>query len=299
VQIGISRPPTPPHPTPDIDGAVIARHAEDLGFESIFYGEHPIRPVGQPGQGVHADGIPFFQDTLVMLARASALTSTIRVGGGVFLMPEHNPVQFAKELASLDFYSGGRLLIGVGVGWSQVECALLGGNWDRRWAQSIEAIQIMRRLWTEDTVEFDGEFYHLPPVQLFPKPASKPWPPFLLAGRGSRRSFERIIQHGDGWIPAFASAESLDQGPAHIESGRQLLDKMAADAGRDPASVHITAILRGPQLDGDLTQGNRIDKATLERFASAGVDRAAISLPTLTSEQDGREALERIAEAVF
>src|SRR4051812_49736767 len=87
MHIGISRPPTPPHPTPDVDGAAVAVVAEELGFESIFYGEHPIRPVDQPGQGVHADGIPFFQDTIVMLSRASAVTTRIKLGGGVFWYP--------------------------------------------------------------------------------------------------------------------------------------------------------------------------------------------------------------------
>jgi probable F420-dependent oxidoreductase len=295
VHVGISRPPTPPHPTADIDGAVVARLAEELGFESIFYGEHPIRPVGQEGQGVHADGVPFFQDTLVMLARASAMTSRIKLGGGVFLVPEHNPVQFAKELASLDFYSGGRLIVGAGVGWSRVECELLGGQWDRRWAQTRESIQIMKRLWSQDTAEYEGEFYSVPPVQLYPQPATRPWPPVLLAARGSARSFRRIVEYGDGWIPAFAGEDAVAQGPAHVEQGRRLLDRLAVEAGRDPASLQITAILRGPQVDGDLSPGQVVDRAVLRRFEAAGVDRAAISLPTLTCERDAREALERIA----
>ena len=196
---------------------MVARLAEELGFESIFYGEHPIRPVGQEGQGVHQDGVPFFQDTLVMLARASAMTSRIKLGGGVFLVPEHNPVQFAKELASLDFYSGGRLIVGAGVGWSRVECELLGGQWDRRWAQTRESIQIMKRLWSQDTAEYEGEFYSVPAVQLYPQPATRPWPPVLLAARGSARSFRRIVEYGDGWIPAFAGEGAVAEGPAHVE----------------------------------------------------------------------------------
>jgi probable F420-dependent oxidoreductase len=299
VLVGISRPPTPPYPTPDIDGAVVARYAEQLGFESIFYGEHPIRPVGQRGQGVHADGIPFFQDTLVMLARASALTTKIRLGGGIFLLPEHNPVQFAKELASLDFYGNGRLLVGVGVGWSQIECELLGGHWNRRWAQSIEAIQIMKRLWSEDTVEFEGEFFQVPPVQLYPQPATKPGPPILLAGRGTPLSFERMVAHADGWIPAFASQEGLEQGPAQIEEGRLLLDKLASEAGRDPATLQITAILRGPQVDGDLSAPTVVDRSMVSRYEAVGADRVAISLPTLLSEEDALHALEQIAEGVL
>ena len=299
MHIGISRPPTPPHPTPDVDGAVAARCAEDLGFESVFYGEHPIRPVDQAGQGVHAHGIPFFQDTLVMLARASAVTSRIRLGGGVFLIPQHNPVQFAKELASLDFYSGGRLIVGAGVGWSRTECEVLGGHFDRRWAQSVETIRIMKSLWSEETVSFDGEFYKVPPVQLFPQPASKPWPPVLIAGRPSERCLQRVVAAGDGWIPAYTTDEALRDGPAEVEEARRRIDRMCMSAGRDPSEIGITAILRGPQVDGDLGPPTVIGRDAVARFGSAGTDRVAISLPTLTSDKDAADALAQIAERVL
>ena len=108
MKIGLNRPvAAPDYPTPDVDCALLAVHAEKLGFESIFYGEHPIRPLDDPGRGVHSRGVPLYQDTLVGLTRAAAMTKTIKVGGGVFLMPEHNPIAFAKQLATLDHYSGG------------------------------------------------------------------------------------------------------------------------------------------------------------------------------------------------
>lgn len=303
MHIGISRPPTPPHPTPDIDAAVVARHAEALGFESILYGEHPIRPVDQPGHGVHAHGVPFFQDTLVALARISAATSKIKFGGGVFLIPEHNPVQFAKELASLDFYSGGRLIVGAGIGWSQVECELLGGHWDRRWAQSRESIQIMKLLWSQETVTYNGEFYNLPPVQLYPQPVNGIGPPVLIASLNAADpggAFARIVEFGDGWIPAFYTDDAVVEGPDIIRKGRATLTQMAQDAGRDPQTLQITAIIRGGQVDGDLGSGlHAVDASLLRRYEDAGVDRALISLPTITSEASAREALERIAELVL
>jgi probable F420-dependent oxidoreductase len=299
VQIGISRPPTPPYPVPDVDAAVVARHAEALGFESIFYGEHPIRPVGQAGMGVHADGVPFFQDTLVALARISAVTSTIKFGGGVFLFPQHNPVQFAKELASLDFYGGGRLLVGAGIGWSQVECELLGGHWDRRWAQTRETAQIMRRLWTQDTATYDGEIYQVPPVQLFPRPLSQPHPPILLGARPSERAFARIVDFADGWLPALVTPEEMAAGPDTVQAGRRRLDELARAAGRDPASLQITAIVRGPQVDGDVGAAGAVDRGLVEALGAAGADRVLVSLPTLTSESDAEAALGRIADAVL
>jgi probable F420-dependent oxidoreductase len=299
MKIGVSRPPTPRHPVPDVDGAVVAELAEDIGFESIFYGEHPIHPVDQPGSGVHAHGVPFFQDTLVMLARASAMTSRIKLGSGVFLIPEHNPVLFAKQLASLDHYSRGRLVVGAGVGWSRIECELLGGNFDRRWAQTCEAIQLMKRLWTEDTVQFRGEFFDVPPVRLFPQPASKPWPPVLLGAAPSERTFRRIVAVADGWIPAFVEPAAVEGAPSLLEKSRARLDTLAVEAGREPTTIQITAILRGPQVDGDLGPGQRVDRALVARLADAGVDRVAVSLRTIHGERDAREALAHIADDVL
>jgi probable F420-dependent oxidoreductase len=299
MQIGISRPPTPPYPIADVDAAIVARHAERLGFESLFYGEHPIRPVDQAGVGVHADGIPFFQDTLVALARISAVTTTLKFGGGVFLIPEHNPVQFAKELASLDFYSNGRLLIGAGIGWSRVECELLGGNWDRRWAQTRETVQIMRELWTKDTATFDGEFMSLPPVQLYPKPVTQPWPPVLLGTRPSEQGFARVVDFADGWLPALVSEDDLANGPQIIADGRRRLTELATQSGRDPAGLQIAVIVRGPQVDGDLGPAREVNRAMMLELGDAGADRVLISLPTITSEQDAERELSRIADAVL
>ncbi|SHN40187.1 TIGR03619 family F420-dependent LLM class oxidoreductase [Cryptosporangium aurantiacum] len=294
MHIGISRPQSPPHPIPDVDAAVVARHAEQLGFESVFYGEHPIRPVAQAGHAVHRDGVPFFQDTLVALSRISAATTTIRFGGGVFLVPEHNPVQFAKELASLDHYGRGRLLVGCGVGWSRVECELLGGHWDRRWAQTEESIKIMRRLWTQDTVTYDGEFYRVPPVQLFPKPAAVPHPPILIGAGASERTFTRIADYADGWLPAFVTREAAAGAAAVVAAGRRRLDQLAVEAGRDPAALQITAIARGLSRAGAPEL-----RARIAGLADAGADRVLISMPTVTSAQEAADALDRLAEAAF
>ncbi|MDO8731670.1 MAG: TIGR03619 family F420-dependent LLM class oxidoreductase [Actinomycetota bacterium] len=299
MRIGISRPPTPPYPAPDVDAAVVARRAEALGFESIFYGEHPIRPVDQPGVSVHADGVPFFQDTLVALARISAVTTTLKFGGGVFLIPEHNPVQFAKELASLDFYSGGRLLIGAGIGWSQVECELLGGHWDRRWRQTRETVEIMKLLWTQETTTYDGEIYTIPPVQLYPKPASRQGPPVLLGVRPSERGFARIVDYADGWLPALVSDDDLVNGPEIITHGRRRLTQLCVDAGRDPAELQISVIVRGPQVDGDLGPARIVNRSMVTELADAGADRILISLPTITNEQDAEKELNLIAAAVL
>jgi probable F420-dependent oxidoreductase len=287
MQIGISRPPTPEHPLVDVDAMVVAREAERLGFGLLLYGEHPIRPTDQPGTGVHREGVPFFQDTLVALARASAVTSSMRVGSGVFLVPGHNPVRFAKELASLDRYSGGRLLVGAGVGWSRVECELLGGNFDRRWAQTEEAISVMRALWTGEPVTHEGAFYTVPSVQCVPTPFSPLGPPVLLGG-GSDVTLRRVARFADGWMPAFVTRESIESGPAAVAAGRRRLEELADERGRDPDALQIVAIVRGDA-----------DRGLLARYEEASADAVAVSLPRVTTERDVVAALETIAAAAL
>jgi probable F420-dependent oxidoreductase len=247
MKIGISRPPTPQHPAIDLDAAIIGRQAERLGFDLVLYGEHPIRPLDQPGMGVHRDGVPFFQDTLVALARISAVTTSLRFGGGVFLAPEHNPVQWAKELASLDWYGDGRLVVGIGVGWSRTECELLGGNFDRRWAQTEEIVGIMRALWSGQPVSHEGEFFSIPLVQCVPTPMS-PRGPAILLGGGSDLTLRRAARFGDGWLPAFVTRDAIESGPVTVADGRRRLSALADERGRDPGSSRSSPSCAGTPI---------------------------------------------------
>lgn len=285
MKIGLSRPiSSPPFPHPDVDMALIARHAEGLGFDHIYYGEHPIRPLDDPGRGVHSHGVPLYQDTLVGLSRISGMTSNIKFGGGVFLMPEHNPIAFAKQLASLDLYSGGRLIVGLGTGWSEVEITLLGGRFDRRWDQMKEAVTIMKALWTQDNVSYDGEFWQVPPVLCYPQPAQKPHPPIMLGGM-HERLIDRIVDYADGWLAAFVTPETLAMGPDTIRDWRNKLNKKAIDNGRDPESIGIFAI-----VDGDVTRD------LVKRFEDASLERLAITIPPIKSADEGYNALDQIAK---
>ncbi len=306
MHIGLSRPPTPPPPLPDVDAAVVARIAEELGFESIFYGEHPITPVGDPGQSVHSHGVPFFQDTLVALARISAVTSRIRIGSGIFLVPQHHPVMLAKQLSSLDFYSGGRLIIGAGFGWSRVECEAMGGNFDRRFGQTREAIAVMKRLWSQDVAEYAGEFYSFPPVMMAPKPLQKPWPPVLLPGPmlhdgglpdrdRHAKAFGRIVDYADGWIPGFVGTASMEGGLAVIASGRAIMAELCAEKGRDPAELQTTVLLRTEVHDGDTAWPELASRDLIRRYEDLAVERVIVTIPTVTSEDHAREVLERMA----
>jgi probable F420-dependent oxidoreductase len=310
MHIGISRPPPPPEPWHDVDGALIAGAAEALGFESVFYGEHPIRPITGGAHQVHGAEIPYFQDTMVMLARASAVTTKIKLGSAVFLVPAHHPVLFAKQLASIDFYCGGRLIVGAGVGWNRIECEAMGGNFDRRWAQAKETIQIMRKLWTEEIVEFHGEFYDVPPISLAPKPKSTPWPPILLPGPSfnavepmdsprCKTAFNRIVQLGDGWIPFLAGMDQMKSGVQDIAEGRKVMNRLCEESGRNPGELQVTVILRTEIQDGDLRWPELVSKETLRRYADIGVERCLVTIPTITDDSKVHGVLERVADTIL
>ncbi|MBV8774288.1 MAG: LLM class F420-dependent oxidoreductase [Deltaproteobacteria bacterium] len=221
------------------DPAIVARRAEELGFASFWVPEHPILPVryssGYPGtpDGSIPPSVGIIADPLVALARASAVTSRIQLGTGVCLVPERNPLLLAKEIATLDYYSGGRFIFGIGAGWLKEETEIMGGDFAHRWSQTRDAVLAMKELWTRSESEYHGRFYNFPPVRSFPKPAAKPHPPVLLGG-SSKYVFKRIVEWGDGWLPTGVSLED-------IERGRATLSEMAVKAGRDPHSLNIIA----------------------------------------------------------
>ena len=132
-------------------------------------------------------------DPLIALARASAVTSTIKLGTSISLVPEHNPLLNAKQIATLDRMSNGRFIYGIGAGWLKEETEIMGGNFEHRWGQSREAILAMKELWTKDEAEFHGRFYDFPPVKCSPKPLQKPHPPVYWEGSHPGCS--------SGWLP--------------------------------------------------------------------------------------------------
>ena len=178
---------------PSIDMAVLAKRAEELGFESFWLPDHPIMPVNTSSQfPSSSDGViprPYGErvEPLVVLARASAVTSTIKLGTGVLLVPERNPLLLAKEIATLDKFSGGRFLFGIGAGWLKEETEIMGGNFPHRWTHTRESILAMKELWTKDEAEFHGTYVDFPPVRCYPKPAQIPYPPIFLGGNGEER----------------------------------------------------------------------------------------------------------------
>ena len=267
-----------------VDVAVMARRAEELGFASLWLPEHSILPVnsGTPWPG-SADGkIPKVYadivDPFVALGRASAVTTTLKLGTGICLGPERNPLLLAKEVATIDMYSKGRFQFGIGAGWLREETDIMGGDFAHRWAQTREAILAMKQLWTTVESEYHGKYYDFPPVYSFPGPAQRPHPPVLLGGM-AKNVFKRVVEYGDGWMPNRVT-------PEDVKKGRAKLDELADAAGRDPKSIQIMVF--GQQADRDL----------LKTLEEAGADSVAVRLET-ASEDEALNSLEKMAEAVF
>ncbi len=281
MNIGVSM----PLPAYTINAAFMASKAEELGFDSLWYGEHPVMPVesASPFPGSDDGVIPWtyshFADPYIALAQASGATSTIKLGTGITLVPERNPLVLAKEVATLDLLSGGRFLFGVGAGWNREETELLGGDFDHRWTQVREAVEAMKVLWTEEEAEFHGRYYDFPPVRCYPKPAQKPHPPVILGGM-ARNVLRRIVAWGDGWLPNRIT-------PERLREARAQLDALAGEAGRDPALLTITV------------SGQPADRDLIESLLEAGANGVVVRPEYMETEEEMGNELERIAEAVL
>jgi len=274
-----------PLPAYHVDVGFMAKKAEELGFESFWCAEHPFIPVHStsrfPGSedGVIPESYSHFVDPFVALARASGATKTIKLGTGIVLVPERHPLLLAKEISTLDLFSGGRFLFGIGAGWLREETQIMGGDFDHRWTQTRESILAMKELWTKPAAEFHGKYYDFPLVKSFPKPLQKPHPPVLLGG-SAKNILERIIAWGDGWLPNRVTPEKLRE-------GRATLDRLAKDAGRDPSKITIS--VHGQPADRDL----------LRRFHDAGANRVIVRPPVVKTESEMGTELSRMADAVL
>lgn len=267
-----------------VDVAVMAQKAESLGFESFTLGEHPIMPLNPVSRYAPTGGGPIspevgtIVDPLIALTRASAVTQKLKVGTGICLVPLRNPLILAKEIATLDHFSGGRFIFGIGPGWLREEIEIMGGDFEHRWSQTREAIMAMKELWTKEEAEFHGKYYDFPLVRSFPKPFQKPHPPVLLGGTAAN-VFKRVVAWGDGWIPSSVT-------PDEVKMGRATLNRLAIEAGRDPSSVGITV------------SSLRSDPELVKQFEEAGADRVLVKVHRSQGEA-ATEEIERIAESLL
>ena len=269
------------------DPAVLARRAEELGFESFWVPEHPVIPLKTSSpypasaDGIIPDVYGRIVDPFVALSRASAVTSKIKLGTGICLVPERNPLLLAKEIATLDLYSEGRFIFGIGAGWLKEETEAMGGDFPHRWTQTKDSILAMKELWTKDEAEYHGTHYDFPAVRSFPKPVQKPHPPVFLGGK-ALNAFKRVVEWGDGWMPNRASVEEIRQ-------GRETLDRLSKEAGRDPSTIRVMAFGASGQFR---------DREAIMDLEQAGADRVTIWLDNTEGAGALRE-MEEIARTVL
>lgn len=226
----------------------LAVAAEERGFESLWFPEHSHIPVSRqtPWGGVpDADPLPEeywrTHDQYLALAAASAATTTIRLGTGITLVAQRDPLWLAKQVASLDVLSGGRFIFGVGFGWNVEEAANHGVVFKTRHRRVNEMIEAMKLIWTEDEPEYHGEFVDFDPIWSWPKPVQKPHPPIVFGTGSGPLSTQAIIAHADGWMPLRLSATYAEE----IAKMRKALD----EAGRDPDELEVSIFYARPKPD--------------------------------------------------
>jgi probable F420-dependent oxidoreductase len=246
----------------------LGRAAEDLGFESLWVPEHTHIPADRrspyPGGGELPREYSHTLDPFVALAAVAAATTTLRLGTGVCLVVERDPITLAKEVASLDFVSGGRFLFGVGGGWNREEMQNHGTAYARRWRLLRERILAMKQIWTEDAAEYHGEMVKFDPIWQWPKPTQRPHPPVIVGGSGPR-TLERVLEYGDGWMPIVGR-----DGAAFAERIAEL-QRLAQDAGR--GSIPVSAF------------GAPANAAMIAGLQAIGVERCIFWLPPLPAEE--------------
>jgi probable F420-dependent oxidoreductase len=208
---------------------------EEFGFESIWLGEHSHIPVSRdsayPSGGALPDDFLRFHDTMISLAAIASVTSHIRLGMSTLVVPDHDPIVLAKQISSLDHFSHGRVIVGVGAGWNLEEIANHGVDPKYRVSIMCERVEAMKAIWTNEEASYHGRFVDFDPIWQWPKPVQRPYPPILFGGQGER-VLERVLDHGTGWL---VSGRHFDE--HRVVEWDAKLQAMAADRGRGHVPV--------------------------------------------------------------
>lgn len=259
----------------------LARACEERGFESLWVGEHTHIPANRQTPYPGGDPLPrpyyHMADPFVSLMAAAAVTTTLKIGTGVCLVVEHDPIVLAKTVATLDFFSNGRLLLGIGGGWNAEEMANHGTAFARRWQLLRERVEAMKAIWTQEEASYAGEFVRFERIVSYPKPVQKPHPPILFGG-ATPQGRQRVVNYCDGWIPIDVLLDDLSAAIADLH-------RRAVAAGRDPHSMPISVFAFAvPTSDH------------LKRYQDMGVERVVVVCPRRLSE--ALPFLDRLASSV-
>jgi probable F420-dependent oxidoreductase len=266
-----------------VDPVSLGRMAEERGFESIFFPEHTHIPATRdtpyPGGGELPREYSHMLDPFVALAAAAAVTERIELGTGIVLVIERDPIVTAKEVATLDVISGGRVLFGVGAGWNLEEMRNHGTDPERRFGILRERVEAMRAIWTEEEPEYHGKHVDFGPIWAWPKPVREPHPPVLVGGMGDG-ALDRVVAFGDEWMPNRVGS------PEELAGRVEDLRRRAEAAGRGRIPVRLF--------------GAKAEARAVERLRGAGVDAALFYLPTEDAGETerGLDALAAVAAAV-
>ena len=260
MKLGLMIFPTLDTPAP----AAIARMAEERGFESLFFPEHTHIPASRetpyPAGGELPAEYSRTFDPFVALTAAACATTTLKIGTGICLVVERDPITTAKEVASIDHVSGGRFLFGIGLGWNREEMRHHGTDPRTRKRLLAERLEAMKAIWTQDEASYHGEFVDFDRIWSWPKPLQQPHPPILVGGNGPS-VLDRVVEHGDEWMPNVIDDDTL------LRQIAELREK----AGRD---VPVT-LYAAPR-----------DRDRLARFEEAGVERAVLYVPQRKDLED-------------
>ncbi len=256
----------------------LAAAAEERGFHSLYLPEHthlPRREAVPPSlvDGVHLDEYQRSLDPLVALGAAAAVTSRIRLGTGVLLVAQHDPILLAKQVATLDHVSGGRVVLGIGYGWNRSEAEDHGVDFGKRRAIAREHVLCMQALWSEEEAEFHGEFVSLDPCYSRPKPVQQPRVPLLVGGAASPTTFAAIAEYADGWLPI---------GGAGVATALPDLRRAFERQGRDPDSVDVVPF------------GTIPSEGKLDHYRALGLREVVLRLPS-GDDAGTLRALDRLA----
>ncbi|MGH2728727.1 MAG: LLM class F420-dependent oxidoreductase, partial [Actinomycetota bacterium] len=251
-----------------IGPADIAREAETRGFFSLFLPEHTHIPTSRATPAPMGEPLPEQYrrtlDPFVALTIAGAATERMKLGTGVCLVAQRDPIITAKEVATLDVLSGGRFVFGIGFGWNVEEIEDHGVPYPERREIGREKVLAMKRLWTDDEASFEGKYVRIERSWAYPKPLQQPHPPVWIGGAGGPVLFRHIAEYGEGWMPI---------GGRGVAKQRDALRDAVERAGRDPATVPIVPM------------GTIPDPGKLEYFLSLGIDEVILNLPTGTRDE--------------
>ena len=278
-----------PCSTPEAS-ARVAQAAEAAGFESVWAGEHIVLPEPQEPPSPLPPTYPML-DPNIAFAFLAGQTKTIRLGTGIIILPQRNPLVLAKEMASLDVLSNGRLIFGVGIGYLKPEFEALGIPFGHKGPRTLDYLEAMQAIWSQDKPSYQGEFTSFRNVQALPRPVQTPHPPIVFGGM-TPQAFQRSVSHGNGWYGFALDVDGAQKCLAGLEQAQQ---NNARPSGLGELEISVTPM------------GN-MDLDTAKRFADIGVDRLILLSPTksdkelfslTTTEQELTDYVKQIGDAVI